>query len=486
MTIQGAIDAAVNGNTIMVRDGSYEGEGNRDIDFKGKAITLRSLSGPEECTINVNGGYRGFNFHEGEGNDSVVDGFTIRNSMHMGIRCLGSSPTIRNCIVRENDGGGIYGDGGSAPLIEGCLVSGNEIQGQDRYLNGAKGGNAYGGGIYGSHMVIRRCTIENNEIRGGIGGVCGDHFHPGVDGGDGGDVCGAGVYGDHLRLEDCVIMLNRAYAGKGGDSIFQTGNFCGRGGFSFGGGVYGTDLSLVNCIVAKNGSAGGEGGVFNFSMLIDGPGGNAHGGGIYCDSNSTLNNCTIDGNWVQGGFGGGYAWGDSTPGPNGGSYGGGIYGSGGTSIKNCIVWDNDDDLYGCGATYSCIEDGDGGLGNIHGDPLFADSGDDYHLKSQAGRWVKKNNLIWVVDGEHSPCIDMGDPNMDWLGDELWPHGERVNIGAYGGTAEASMSLSSVGNRCDLNGDGVVDFVDWGLFGEKWLKEEVLLKADVDRDGIVDP
>ncbi|MCP4713417.1 MAG: hypothetical protein GY869_32710, partial [Planctomycetes bacterium] len=59
-----------------------------------------------------------------------------------------------------------------------------------------------------------------------------------------------------------------------------------------------------------------------------------------------------------------------------------------------------------------------------------------------------------------------------------------NMGAYGGTAEASMSLSSVGNVADLNGDGVVDFLDWGLLGKKWNYEQVLLKADLDRDGVV--
>ena len=93
--------------------------------------------------------------------------------------------------------------------------------------------------------------------------------------------------------------------------------------------------------------------------------------------------------------------------------------------------------------------------------------------------------VWRVDVDHSPCIDAGDPASDWTG-ELWPHGGRINMGAYGGTAEASMSLSEVGNVADLNGDGVVDLVDWGLLGEKWSKEEVLLKADVNRDGVVDP
>ncbi len=43
-----------------------------------------------------------------------------------------------------------------------------------------------------------------------------------------------------------------------------------------------------------------------------------------------------------------------------------------------------------------------------------------------------------MDDVTSPCIDAGDPNSDWTG-ETWPHGGRINMGAYGGTREASMS-----------------------------------------------
>ncbi|MHC4124208.1 MAG: right-handed parallel beta-helix repeat-containing protein [Planctomycetota bacterium] len=45
--------------------------------------------------------------------------------------------------------------------------------------------------------------------------------------------------------------------------------------------------------------------------------------------------------------------------------------SGQTSVSNCIIWDCNDDLYSCSATYSCIEDGDSGEGNISSDPCFA-------------------------------------------------------------------------------------------------------------------
>lgn len=51
---------------------------------------------------------------------------------------------------------------------------------------------------------------------------------------------------------------------------------------------------------------------------------------------------------------------------------------------------------------------------------------------------------WVYDDSNSLCIDAGDPNSDWS-DELWPNGNRINMGAYGGTPQASLSLSTVGN-----------------------------------------
>ena len=82
-TIQAAIDAAVNGGTVIVADGTYTGAGNRDIDFKGLAITVRSENGPENCIIDCEASssnmHRGFDFQSGEGQASILDGFTIIN-----------------------------------------------------------------------------------------------------------------------------------------------------------------------------------------------------------------------------------------------------------------------------------------------------------------------------------------------------------------------------------------------------------------------
>ncbi|KKM02889.1 hypothetical protein LCGC14_1779920, partial [marine sediment metagenome] len=82
-TIQAAINAATTDNTVVVADGTYTGDGNRDIDFKGKIITVKSANGPQNCIIDCQGTkaepHRGFYFHNAEDRYSVLDGFTITN-----------------------------------------------------------------------------------------------------------------------------------------------------------------------------------------------------------------------------------------------------------------------------------------------------------------------------------------------------------------------------------------------------------------------
>jgi predicted secreted protein len=103
-----------------------------------------------------------------------------------------------------------------------------------------------------------------------------------------------------------------------------------------------------------------------------------------------------------------------------------------------------------------------GVGNIDTDPLFADPGywtdennpnavwvdGDYHLKSEYGRW-NPNTQTWVTDDVTSPCIDAGDPDM-MVGDEPFPSGIRINMGAYGGTTEASKTISDVPEVVNVN------------------------------------
>ena len=88
------------------------------------------------------------------------------------------------------------------------------------------------------------------------------------------------------------------------------------------------------------------------------------------------------------------------------------------------------------------------IGNLNGTPndpsddFFVEG--DYHLKCQAGRW-DPNTGTWVKDDVTSPCIDAGDPNSP-VGGEPAPNGGRINMGAYGGTAEASKSPSGFSGK----------------------------------------
>ena len=96
-------------------------------------------------------------------------------------------------------------------------------------------------------------------------------------------------------------------------------------------------------------------------------------------------------------------------------------------------------------TYSNIQNSNGtgpwlGEGNFYADPCFADADNgDFHLKSQAGRYYSKSKS-WVIDDLTSPCIDAGDTNSP-IRDEPLPNGDIINMGAYGGTVEASKSSS---------------------------------------------
>ncbi len=165
-TIQAAIDDASEGDTIWIADGQYSGEGNFDIDFKGKAITVKSENGPENCIIDCQFKGRGFDFHNGEGENSVLDGVKITNGsvggFGGGIKCTASSPTIINCIITGNSageyGGGMCNSYNSSPKLTNCTFSENSAESKLSALGS-------GGGIcnlVNSSPIITNCTFSGN------------------------------------------------------------------------------------------------------------------------------------------------------------------------------------------------------------------------------------------------------------------------------------------------------------------------------------
>ena len=176
-TIQGAIDAAVDGDLILVQKGNYSGP----VDFLGKAITVRSAS-LDRSDVSIGGIGTLVIFENGEGADSVLDGITLRQGVGSdyngfnvagGIRIVDSSPTILRCFFFNcsagDMGGGLYASGSSARIIATAFFNCFTTFG-------------LGGGIFAdaaSDLSIENCVILNcnAEFGGGVYADLGSSVH---------------------------------------------------------------------------------------------------------------------------------------------------------------------------------------------------------------------------------------------------------------------------------------------------------------------
>ena len=443
--IQAAIDDSNDGDTVIISTGTYTGDGNRDINFKGKAITVRS-SDPKDpavvarTIIDCEARGRGFNFHSNEGPDSVLAGLTITNGAAKdgsGIFIRGSSPTVKHCNITGNSWDGEYGFGGGLhikdgfPVISHCTISDNST-------------NWNGGGIFSndSSPTIINCTIISNRAFNEGAGIC----------------CWDGT----PLISNCVIKDNTTRRRRAG------GIACRR-----------SNLTITNCIIADNIAGDTGGGLWLYGAnteinqcTITGNSSEYIGGGVHFQlGNATLINCILENNYAPNGPEIGVnSWSGSISGrrpdptePYPVSF---------LTISYSNVKGDQNEVYVYNQPGWFLLNWEDS--NIDAEPLFAGPNNgDYHLRSQAGRW-DPNSQSWVQDVVTSPCIDAGDMSSP-IGFEPFPNGGIINMGAYGGTAEASKSyfgepVCETIIAGDINGDCKVDFKDFVIMAAHWLEK----------------
>jgi hypothetical protein len=224
-TIQAAIDSAADGDNVILNDGTFRGAGNRNIDFKGKAIIVTSANNSSSTIIDCETQDRAFRFVSGEENDSVLRNVTIRNGFNIGdggaILVGDSSPTITGCHIvdcQARSGGGIYvwvGQVKAAPVIQLNSITGC------RATNDGGGINVGESNPIIEQNVISQCSATNG---GGIfvwGFPAGPEIttnliHGNTATANGGGLCAMGVSGGGLMgFRGNLVYDNHAANGGG-------------------------------------------------------------------------------------------------------------------------------------------------------------------------------------------------------------------------------------------------------------------------------
>ena len=376
-SIQAAINAASDGDTIIVRNGLYK----ENINFSGKEVILQSENGPYATTIDGGNTETVVTFENAEGHSTKLWGFTIKNG-HAGdsdpegggIYCINdSSPQIMDCIITSNwsryDGAGLFVKDSPSLIIRDCIISKNESFG------GAGGGICIVGD---SHSLP---LIENNRIEKNTAAALG---------------CGIYVSGPSAFICDNKITDNDTVEGNGAGVFCQNGNMTitgnvitGNTAYSSGGGIFlnKTVATLQNNVIARNSAIFSGSGlmctastVLAVNNTLEGNSECVDGGSIHCCNGTdlTLVNSII---WNEGDPGTAYQiWIGSSSDPST------------VDISYCNLKGPSASIY---VDSGCTLDWGGG--NISGISQFVEpSADDYHLTS------------------HSPCRNAGDNDAPFL------------------------------------------------------------------------
>jgi len=415
--------------------------------------------------------------------NAVLDGFIITSGNANGLwpDCFGGgmyidegSPTVRNCTFRSNtaqNGGGLVNWQNSNSTVINCTFTGNSA-------------DDYGGGMFNqasSSPTVTSCTFSGNSAVLNGGGMFNNYnSSPTVTGctfsgnsaeygGGGGMVNG---WDCSPTVTNCTFTGNTADDGGGilGTCTLTNCTFSGNSAVWGGGGMYGAG-TLTNCTFSGNSATWG-GGMFNYNWSSP--------------SSPIVTNCTFAGNSaVNGSALACDSYQQSYPSTVG--------------LANCILWDSGGEIWNNDGstitiTYSDVQGGWPGLGNIDVDPCFVDP----------GYWDPNNTPgdpsddFWV-DGDYhlttvSPCIDTGDPcfvpapgETDFDG-EPRVSGYRVDMGADEFQISGPVCWACR-TQChgDADCDGFVNTDDWPFFRDWWQKSWPSYDpcADFNRDGIID-
>jgi parallel beta-helix repeat protein len=390
-TIQGAINAANNGDTVLIAPGTYY----ENINFNGKAVTVTSSGGPS-VTI-IDGGQNGsvVTFDSGETMSSGLNGVAIRNGYASyngsydsgrggGIQIMNSSPTVTGNLISNNSalcGMGIHIDGGS-PVIKNNTISNNTQPSNDGGCGGG-GIEATGSSTSPSSPLIEGNVITNNNLNAGGGGF------------------GGGIYVydfSQPTIRNNVIKGNTAYNG-GGIAISSS-----------------LGTVVVQNLIANNTSLYTGAGLYvvgsNVNVANNTIVGNLNSSGIFVWSNSPQT-ITVSNNIVVAAAGQSYA---ITCAP---------------ALNTLSPVFSRNDVY---IGWSGVCDYTALPGNISADPLFVNSASDFHLQP------------------NSPAIDAGTnsapnlPQTDFSGNPRILDGNNdclstVDLGAYELVRTANVSFS---------------------------------------------